>query len=178
MENLLDLMDALVERNDILNKLGSYGEKCPKLIHWDTYITLKRSTSLFKTDSKFSAVVDISIDQQRELDPEDSAEEYYLRIYVYHKESNRPIIRSDIRFHRLISYCDSVTNVEMKVNYHAIDGFISSFREELTIHNIISLMFENAIDDIKGTDIDAYKYYLKNLKGALEFALVDFIRGE
>ena len=177
MENLLDLMDTLVERNDILNKLGSYGEKCPKLIHGDTYITLRRSTSLFKTDSKFSAVVDISIDQQRELYPEDTAEEYYIHIYVYHKESNRPIIRNDIRFHRLLDY-DTITNVEMKVNYHAIDGFISSFKEELTIHNIISLMFENAIDDIKGTDIDTYKYYLKNLKGALEFALVDFIRGE
>ena len=178
MENLLDLMDVLIKRDNIVEKLDTIGGNCPVLIYGNTYLTLKQTISIFKTDSRFSANVDISIDQDFVLDDDAAAAGYTLHIYVYNKETNRPVIRTDIRFHRITSY-DSVTNIEMKVNYHSIDGYISGLSsEDISIHNIISLMFENAVDDIKSNEIDTYKYYLKNLKGALEFALIDFIKGE
>ena len=178
MENILHLMDVLVEKNNILGKLDSFTDsKCPILIYGDTYITLKRTTSVFRSESKFAANVEVSLDQILVLDAEGAASEYCLHIYVYQKENNKPVIRCDIKFYRMINY-DKVLNMEIRVNYHNIDGYVGYYEDAITIHDLINLMFENQIDDIKGNDIETYKYYLKNLKGALEFALIDFIKGE
>ena len=173
-------MNRLVEKDNILEKLDHFNDsKCPILIYGDTSITLKQTTSIFRSESKFAAMVDISVDQTYVLDDDAASSGYCLHIYVYHKESNKPIIRCDISFNRLPGFDDTVSNVNVKVNYHNTDAFISSYdKEQITIHNIVAIMFENQIDDIKGNDLETYKYYLKNLRGALEFALIDFIKGE
>ena len=170
-------MDVLVD-DKIINKLDSYGGKCPKLIYDDIYVELHKSVSLFGIDAqKFAAVAKISIEQQFEPDDDDQDVEYIMHIYVYHKDSNKPIIRADLRFRRLIAF-EHIIVTDMKVNFKSTDTWIGTSDEDISIHNVVAVMFENAVDDIKSSDIDNFKYYLKNLRGALEIALITMVKDQ